>query len=121
MPKLTRDKGPLFVEEGSLLFFSVSLQCAMSPPYILHFIPQLQLLYHKNKYSYFSFNESIVPEWGLNTKIITCAITIKACYGITKRCADNMHFTYTAKSDLLILFIVKKFKRIDDIPEKPFH
>lgn len=36
----------------------------MSPPYILHFIPQLQLLYHQNKYSYFSFSESIVPEWG---------------------------------------------------------
>ena len=55
---------------------------------------------------------------GLNTKIITGGITLKACYGITKQCADNVHFTYTAKSDLQILFTVKKFKPIDDIPEK---
>ena len=57
----------------------------------------------------------------LNTKIITGGITVKACYGITKQCADNVHFTNAAKPDLQILFIVKKFKRIDDIPEKPFH
>ena len=57
----------------------------------------------------------------LNTKIITGGITVKACYGITKQRTDNVHFTNTAKSDLQILFIVKKFKRIDDIPEKPFH
>ena len=57
----------------------------------------------------------------LKTKIVPGDITVKACYGITKQCADNIHFTNTAKSDLQILFMVKKSKRIDDIPEKSFY
>ena len=54
---------------------------------------------------------------GFNTKIITGVITIKACNGVTEKCADNIHFTDAAKANLQILFIVKKFKRINDVTE----
>ena len=54
---------------------------------------------------------------GFNTKIITGVITIKACNGVTEKCADNIHFTDAAKAYLQILFIVKKFKRINDVTE----
>ena len=52
-----------------------------------------------------------------NTKIITGVITIKACNGVTEKCADNIHFADAAKAYLQILFIVKKFKRINDVTE----
>ena len=52
---------------------------------------------------------------GFITKIITGVITIKACNGVTEKCADNIHFTDAAKAYLQILFIVKKFKRINDV------
>ena len=54
---------------------------------------------------------------GFNTKIITGVITIKACNGFTEKCADNIHFTDAAKAYRQILFIVKKFKRINDVTE----
>ena len=53
----------------------------------------------------------------LNTKVITGVITLKAHDGATEKCADNIHFTDAVKAYLQILFIVKKFKRINDITE----
>ena len=55
----------------------------------------------------------------LNTKIITGGITVKACYGISKQCADNVHFTNAAKPDLQILFIVKKFTNVNELMTSP--
>ena len=43
---------------------------------------------------------------GFNTKIITGVITMKACNGVTEKCADNIHFTDAAKAYLQILFII---------------
>ena len=54
---------------------------------------------------------------GFNTKIITGVITIKACNGVTEKCADNIHFTDAANAYLQILFIIEKFKRINDVTE----
>ena len=41
---------------------------------------------------------------GFITKIITGVITIKACNGVTEKCADNIHFTDAAKAYLQILY-----------------
>ena len=54
---------------------------------------------------------------GFNTRIITGVITIKACNGVTEKCADNRHFTDATKAYLQILFIIEKFKRINDVTE----
>ena len=84
MPKLTWAKGPLFVEEGGL-FFRVSAVCDIRS---LHFIFYAQLV------------KVLFKSGWLNTKIITGGITVKVCYGITKQCTDNVHFTNTPKSEL---------------------
>ena len=92
-----------------------------APLQVLFVRKKKKKLFHQNKHSNFTLLKVLLQSGGLNIKVIAGVITIKACYGVSKKCANNIHFTDTAKANLQVLFKVKKFERIDDITEKPLH